>query len=202
MIRTTLAASGVCALVTVALSAQTTPAPSATPSRMDMPQTMTLTGCLKPWDASTMGAPAAAERGMAAATTAQQYVLTNAEQGPATTPTPAGTTAGSPTPPSGGGSAMGAHSTYLLKAQTPSVNFASHVGHKVEVTGTLAMDKAKSMGEMGSGATGTTPAMPGTPATGTSATPGSATTGMQHGAMTDKSAFTVTALKMIDKTCS
>lgn len=253
MIRTTFAATGVCALFTAVLAAQTTPAQPTqqpTPGRNDAPQNVTMTGCLKPWDASTMGAPMTTpgaakpggEAGMTGATTAQQFVLTNAMPGPAAAPMPTGSASGTPTPPSGG-AAMGAHSTYLLKAQSASVDLAGHVGHKVELTGTVAMDANRGMGAkpgamgttgatdprgaMGTtpganpttpGATttpapgttrtpgmpGATPTMPGATTPGTATTPGAAGGAMaqQHGGMTGQSTFTVTALKMIDKTCS
>lgn len=241
MNRTTFAATGVCALFTAVLSAQTSPAQPASAGRTDAAQNVTMTGCLKPWDASTMGAPMTGGAsssgqggGMAAGTAGdKQYVLTNASSGAGTTAMPTGSASGTPAPSSAGGgnTAMGAHSTYLLKAQSGSVNLAAHVGHKVEVTGTLAMDASKSMGathgaagatgsagSMGAsgstGAAGSTPSTSGsTPTSGAGATAdrtaatgttAGAASGMaqQHGGMTGNSTFTVTALKMIDKTCS
>lgn len=186
MMRTTLTATGVCALITAALSAQT---PTAQP-RVDGPQNMTMTGCLKAWDASTMGAPPPADSRSAGATTAPPYVLTNASNGPAAPPMPTGSPTGTPTTPAVSGGGLGAHSTYLLKAQTAAVDLAAHAGHQVEVTGTLAVEPVKGMA--------TTPApsgRPTPPATGT-------TPATQHAGMTTNATFTITALKMIDKTCS
>lgn len=211
MIRTTFAACGVFAIVTGVMSAQTPTQTKPTmtpPDRPETPQTMTLTGCLKPWDATTMGAASGVgETGTSRPDSSPQFVLTNAAY--AAAPVVGATTPGTSMPSTTGTPAMGAHSTYLLKAQSASVNLAAHVNHKVEVTGTMAIEVSKPMGTGTSTAPASAAATGASPATGTSTT-GTTTTRPSSGDATRhpsgtspvKTAFTVTALKMIDKTCS
>ena len=104
----------------VALHAQ---APTSTPSKPAAPETITLTGCVERAD---QVAPAAA-----AATTADSlsFVLIHAAKGPAAgsrseTVGTSGTTA-----------ASDKGSMYRLDADLAKLN--PHVGHKVELTGTL-----------------------------------------------------------------
>jgi hypothetical protein len=145
-------------------------------------QSVTLTGCLKAWDASTMGPPPAA---MAIA--APVLVLTEAENAATAAPGAPPPVADPAKPPSGGAPASGGHSTYLLKPASPTVDLASHLDHRVELSGTLATDHAAA-----------TPAAPAAP-------PGSSAAG----ASSDRSGrapappvvFTVDRVKMIDKAC-
>ena len=167
-------------LIGVAAAAQA-PAPAAPAGP---PRTLTLTGCVKAWDASTMGPPPAA-----LGTASPVLVLTGAENAAApATPSPASEPA---RPPSGGAPAAGGHSTYLLKPASPAVNLASHLDYRVELVGTLATDHAAA-----------TPVAPTTP-------PGSSATAVP-GAAGDRSdrapappvSFTVTRITMIDKACA
>ena len=145
-------------------------------------QSLTLTGCVKAWDASTMGPPPAAMD-----TAAPVLVLTEAENA-ASAASGAPSAADPAKPPSGGAPATGGHSTYLLKPASPTVTLASHLDHRVELTGTLATDHAAA-----------TPAAPTAP-------PGSSATG----ASSDRTGrapappvlFTVDRIKMIDKACT
>ena len=189
MTRNIFAASGVCALVTAVLSAQTTPQPAPGQPGSVAVQTMSLTGCLKPWDPSTMdtsgsgaagvrgtsgstatampgasasGTPGAATPGATPTAGAPRFVLTDAEHAPATGA--GGTTAqGAPSPTTNPNPALGAHGTYVLETQSPTVNFASFVNQQVRVTGTMLMDGAAG-GRM-TGATGQTGAVAGTSGT-------------------------------------
>ena len=117
-------------LIGVAVAAQT-PAPTAPAA--GQPRSLTLTGCVKAWDTSTMGPPPAA-----LGTASPVLVLTGAENAAApTTPSPASDPA---RPPSGAAPAAGGHSTYLLKPASPTVNLAEpsrspggagrHAGHR------------------------------------------------------------------------
>jgi hypothetical protein len=127
MSRMTLIVGGIGALMSVSTTAQRQSAPPS-------PGTLTLTGCVRAWDASSMGTPPAASHG------AGPFVLTGAErQVPAAAPAPASAPA-TPVPPEAPGS--GAHSTYLLKTAADSVRLSAHVDRKVEVTGTLVADAA------------------------------------------------------------
>ena len=127
MSRTTLIVWGMGAMMSVPVTAQRQP--EAPP-----PRTLTLTGCVRAWDTSSMGTPPAASQGTA------PFVLTHAErQVPAAAPAaaaPPSTTALAQAP------GLGAHSTYLLKAAADSVRLSAHVDRKVEVTGTLVVDAA------------------------------------------------------------
>ena len=168
------------ALVGTVVTAQS-PAPARPgPPAAAQAQVLTLVGCVKAWDASTMGPPPAAM-----GTAAPVLVLTEAENA-STAP---GTTApvGDPAkPPTGGAPAAGGHSTYLLKPASAAVNLATHLDHRVELTGTLATDHAAA-----------TPAAPTTP-------PGSSATGApsDRRAAAPPVSFTVDRIKMIDKACT
>jgi hypothetical protein len=141
--RTTIfAACAGLAIAGLALSAQTpTPHPSQPPTpppaaaSIDQ-KPMTVTGCLKPWSASTMGGgtPATPEAGAPTVATGAdaQYVLTDVDDGsrkPGSTETPPST----------------AHAMYLVKAKDASVNLSQHVNHKVQVTGTVSSDSSLKM---------------------------------------------------------
>ena len=200
MTRQTLAACGVWALVTATLSAQTPPQPAPGQPGSVAVQTMSLTGCLKPWDPSTMdttgagtsgatgtsgtampgaSSAGASTPGMAASASAPRFVLTDAEHAPATG---AATTAqGAPAPTVNPNPALGAHGTYVLEAQSPSVNFASFVNQQVRVTGTMLMDPPSAGRMGGSAGTAATTSRPAagapTPTTTTGGTPTTSTGG-------------------------
>ena len=182
MMRGRIGIWGAWALVGTVATAQS-PAPARPgPPGAGPAQSLTLTGCIKAWDASTMGPPPAA---MGAAAV---LVLTEAENAAsAAAGTPAAGAAPAK-PPSGGGLASGGHSTYLLKPASPAVNLASHLDHRVELTGTLATDHAVA-----------TPAAPTTP-------PGSSAAGVSSDrsgrAPAPPVSFTVDRIKMIDKACT
>lgn len=95
------------------------PAPT-TPSRAVEPGNITVTGCLKTWDAKTETTPGGANRpntGMAAAT--DKFLLANVE----------GEGAGTP-----GAATTPGIKQYLLMGDS-GVNLAPHLNHKVRVTG-------------------------------------------------------------------
>ena len=219
MTRPTLAACGAI-LLTAALSAQTpaAPAPPTQPGGA-VAQPMTLTGCLKPWDPSTMGAsgaasPGASSPGAGPAEGAKRFVLTGAEHA-AAPGAGATTTPGAPSPPVNPNPTLGAHGTFLLEAHSPSVHFAPFVNQQVRVTGTMTM-AGPAPPRDAADATGAAPAPAGTPRSGTpppSGTPaasGTPTTGatptstlaQQAGAAAARVSFTVTAITMVAKTCS
>jgi hypothetical protein len=213
----------------VGLAAQSTGTSGTTATSQD-PQTTTaggqrggprtITGCLKAGD------------------TAGTYMLTNVEGlgggragGGATAggttaggTTTGGTTAGGTT--TGGTTASGAGTTtggqrgmagsIMLNAES-SVNLAPHVGHKIEVTGTLAGGRGGQGGGTGTttgtgGTTGTGTTAGGTTAGGTTAG-GTTAGGTTAGGTTDGSnagqgggrgmrAMTVTSVKMVSDSCS
>lgn len=189
-----LAACGALAVAGVVIGAQTPPPsqppttrpPAATEPRADRDSRapVTLTGCVKPLDAS-MASRRGRETAEAATSTdrsgsdAKQYVLTNVEPAAGSSATKPSTT------PAGSAASHAAMSdTYILKAGASSVNLSAHVNHKVEVTGTRSDDKS-------SGAsTAAKPGTPGSPARG-------------EGADDDDTpaTLTVTALKMVSTTC-
>jgi hypothetical protein len=129
--------------------------------------TITLTGCLAKGDSlgatGTTGTTPPASR----TTTSGQFVLNNAKMGSATSTTaaPGGTTAGA---------AGTSGSSYILDG--PESDFTRHVGHKVEITGTI--DKSAS------------------------STPPSATATAPGGSMAAKEHVKVSAVKMISASCT
>lgn len=182
------AACAALAIAGLTLSAQTpTPRPSqpqtpppATASSDQKP--MTVTGCLKPWSASTMGGgtPATPEAGAPMATTGAdaQYVLTDVDDGsrkPGSTETPLSKP----------------HAMYLVKAMDASVNLGQHVNHKVQVTGTVSADSSLKMPSTASPTTPSPkPADPPPPSRDTSSAAGKPAT------------FTVSAITRVSATCS
>ena len=139
-----------------------------------------------------------------------------------------GTTAGTPatgTPPATGATAGGQGAgqtmppTSINLTPEASVDLKAHVGHKIEVTGTLAGGRRGGAGGAGTGSTGTatgTTATGGT-ATGTTPTGGTATgtgtgstsgtgtagaTGTGQGGGRGPRNMTVTSVRMISESCS
>ena len=220
-----LTATGLAAMFAVGLAAQSTGTSGTTATSQD-PQTTTASG--------QRGGPRTITGCLKAGDTAGTYMLTNVEglgggrAGGGTTTaggtttggtTTGGTTAGGTT--TGGTTASGAGTTtggqrgmagsIMLNAES-SVNLAPHVGHKIEVTGTLAGGRGGQGGgtgtTTGTGGTGTT-------ATGTGSTAGGGTTaggttagGTTAGGTTAQGggrgmrAMTVTSVKMISDSCS
>jgi len=139
MTRTLLAACGAVVLAGLTAAAQTpqTPRPStsdpSSPSQSSKASadTVTLTGCLARGDGS---GSAAASSAPASSSTSGQYILTKATKG-ASTSAPSSSSARDESRPS---DAM----TYALKADGSTVDLSKHVGHKIQVTGT--MDTASS----------------------------------------------------------
>jgi hypothetical protein len=169
MSRTTLIVWGMGAM-SVAVAAQRQPeAPS--------PRPLTLTGCVRAWDASSMGTPPAASPGSA------PLLLTGAErQAPAAAPAPASPSTPAPADAPG----LGAHSTYLLRAAADSVRLSEYVDRKVEVTGALVADAAAA-----------------TPAATPKPTPAPSTATAREGAAPPSPpvVFTVNAIRALETTC-
>jgi hypothetical protein len=140
---------------------------------------MTVTGCLKPWSASMMGSGTATpnpESGAPTTTGAAQYVLTDIDDGK-----PGTASAGSTSNP---------QAMYLLKPKDATINLGQHVNHKVQVTGTMSADSARS------GLTPPPMAQPRDPAT-------SATRDTSPTSAAGKPAtLTVSSITMVSSSCS
>jgi hypothetical protein len=175
MARNIFAACGALAIAGVALSAQTTPPPSSTAAQpQSTAGTVTITGCLKPNASAPMGStpsgttPGATGTSGAGAST--QFLLTDAKMSSGSSSPTGGTT---------GTAGAAANDEYVLRAESPSVNLASHLNHQIEITGRVASSSS------GAAPSTTTP-----PATG-AAGAGSA----------NRPTVTVTAVKMIAAEC-
>lgn len=193
MTRSTFVACSLTVLAGMAASAQT-PVPPGLPQPRptETAQTVTLTGCLKPYDPTTM--QVGSDASSTSAPGPQQYVLTDAESGTAAAK-PATTAPGAAEPPSGSTPISGAHDTYLLKPGA-AMDFAPHVNHKVQVMGTLVVDAMARPGAT-TGATGTSGTGMPAPTTGAGGAP--TTTA---GAAAAKTSLTVMSITMVQKTCS
>lgn len=133
MTRTFAAFAGLVLITASTAGAQTTPSlprptPPASPgtTRQADPPTITVTGCLKPWDAAVTppaGVPAGAAAG--------RFLLTNLEPSPATTTAPGKVVEPSPT-----------QNTQYVVTGDRDVNLAAHVNHKVRIEGRVAMKDA------------------------------------------------------------
>jgi hypothetical protein len=175
-------ATCIAAACAVGLSAQqtatSTTAQSGRQGRMGGP--MTLTGCVKAGD------------------TSGTYMLTNVQRGDtgmgsgsATTTAGAATTTAAG---SGMGQGMGRGMNQIMLNAKGDVDLSAHVGHKVEVTGTMSGGR----GRMGGGAATTTA---GGSTTGeTSAASGATTTAGQGGGRGMRT-MSVTSLKMVSTDC-
>jgi hypothetical protein len=174
-----LFATCIAAACAVGLSAQqTTTAQSG--RRMGGP--MTLTGCVK------------------AGETSGTYMLTNIQRGDTgmgsgstTTTAGAATTTASG---SGMGQGMGRGMSQIMLNASGDVDLSAHVGHKVEVTGTMSGGR----GRMGGGAATTTESG-GSSAAGGSTTAGAATTTAGQGGGRGMRTMSVTSLKMVSTDC-
>ena len=163
----------------IGLSAQQTATSTMPQSGRRMGGPMTVTGCVKAGD------------------TSGTYMLTNVQRNDsgmgsgATTTGGAATTTGGSATGQGMGRGMG---QIMLSSGAPDVDLSAHVGHKVEVTGTMSGGR----GRMGSGAATTTGAASGS--TTTSEAAGATTTAGQGGSRGTRS-MTVTSVKMISADC-
>lgn len=120
-----VSATTAAAQVTPSLPRPTPPASPGTTRQSD-PPTVTVTGCLKAWDAS-LTPPAGTPAGAAAG----RFLLTNLEPTPPA-PTAPGKVIDDPPPP---------NTQYVVTAE-PDVNLAAHVNHKVRIEGRVAMQDA------------------------------------------------------------
>ncbi|HEY2431300.1 MAG TPA: hypothetical protein VGI12_01415 [Vicinamibacterales bacterium] len=143
----------------------------------------TITGCVKAGD------------------TADTYMLTNIEgmggrgAGAAASSTTASTSGSATSDTAAAGAAMqgGRGMTSLMLSADSSVDLKAHVGHKVEVTGSLAGGGRRGGTDAAAGSTTTSGTASGTNAAGTTGTEGGAR-GMRS--------MTVTSLKMVSDSCS
>jgi hypothetical protein len=140
--------SGTCAALTVGFAAvvmaqnppsQAPPQNSTPPGSQSTRSTqsssarmMTITGCLQRGSDSATGTSGSASSSRSASS--GDFILTNASMGAASASSTAGTT-GSSSASSQARSASGAGTQYRLDADASKLT--PHVGHKVEVTGTL-----------------------------------------------------------------
>jgi hypothetical protein len=191
-----LTVSGLAAMFAVGLAAQSTTGTSGTTAQD--PQTTTagqrgagprtITGCLRAGDTAGtymltniegMGGRNGATGGTTAGSTTTGGTTTDA------TTAAGGTTAGT-AGAQGGGRGMNS----LMLSSESSVDLKAHVGHKIEVTGTVAG------GGRAAGATTTSGA--------TTTDAGSSTTGVSgtQGGRGGMRSMTVTAVKMISDSCS
>ena len=143
------------------------------PPTSTMPQSgrrggpMTVTGCVKAGD------------------TSGTYMLTNIQRSDAGGGSGATTTTGGATTTGGQGMGRGM-GQITLNSGAPDVDLSAHVGHKVEVTGTMSGGRGRMSG--------------GAATTDTGAGSGAATTGGQSGR--GMRSMNVTSVRMIASTCS
>ena len=177
---------------------QTPTTQPSTPSRTDAnrpdDKTMTVTGCLKTWDAAMGAASTGTSAGTSAAGTSGggRFVLTNVEDGAS------GANAGAAAPPASatgtgntaGTSAMGAGKQYTIVADS-GVNLAPHVNHQVRITGRLSQGDQMMSGAKPGGTT-SDPSRP--PEASRPADSGRSAAGM--------TTLSATAVTMISNTCS
>jgi hypothetical protein len=185
----------------IALGAQSTSSQtSAGPTGQSSAGAVTLVGCLQRGGAgqATAGTTGAAS----AASTADSFILANASRSAnaasSTTPSTSVSSSSGVTAPDGSGQAA---MNYTLEGN--AADLTAHVGHRIEVTGTMAP-----MMNRGAGATTGTGTATGTGATTTGAGAATATgTGTATGAAATTAAramsprFTVTSVKMISADC-
>ena len=142
MKRTAWMAAAIACATTLSVAAQT---PSTTTSRAtDNPaDKITVTGCLQEPSRSSAGTTSTAS------TTSSSYILANATMGSASSSSTTGTTAGTTAAPTTAGttgtttagSTARSEASYLLDGRESDLK--NHVGHRVEVSGTLeSSDKA------------------------------------------------------------
>jgi len=176
----------IAAACAVGLSAQQTATSTAPQSgRQKMGGPMTLSGCVKAGD------------------TSGTYMLTNVQRGDTGAGSGAATTTAGAATSTGGGQGMGrGMGQIMLNAGSSSVDLSAHVGHKVEVTGTMSGGRGRMAGgaatTTGGGATTTGGTSAGA-AGGTTA--GGATTTAGQGGGRGMRTMNVTALKMISTDC-
>ena len=161
------------ALAAVGVSAQypeQKPADKQSPAKSA--QSVTISGCVKEGD------------------TANSFFLTNVDPNALTAHHGSGATGTAGTPPApAGSSATAPATTTVALISSADIDLKKHVGHKVEVSGTIAPTKAE----------------PGTGAAGTAGTPSSDTTAREAGK--DKAGMhahklNVRSIKHVSETCS
>lgn len=181
MTRHIFATCGVFAIAGLTAAAQSpTTQPGSSPQRSGTGSSMTVTGCLTSPGGSSSSAASSSAAGA-------QYILTNAESG-------SGASSSSPsaTPPSSSPSASraGSGTSYVLKAEGSSANLSEHVGHKIQVTGTLDSGSESS----------TSPSSPGSTQPGSTAPSGQSGASRSAGAM-GMQTLKVTNVTMISSSC-
>lgn len=199
--------SAVAVVGAISLSAQTTPAPS--PSSPSAPQTtaapsITVTGCLKPWDGSAMGTTSGTTTPGATSASPAKFLLTNVVDPTAgRSGAPGAGTTGTTTPAPADRMGAGADAKQYSLTASSSVNLAEHLNHQVRVTGTLSPAASSTMGTMG-----TTPSRPGDPARpgepmrpGETARPGETGSHAGMGAP-NAGTITVSSVTMVNATCT
>jgi hypothetical protein len=128
-----LIAAGACAWA-VGIAAQTTSPPTSSQTRSSSQSAanqVTVTGCIQRATATPGATGTTGSTSTSSSSSGSNYILTNA------TPAGSGSSSSSATSPSTAGtSGSGAmHATYRLDADDSKLS--AHVGHKVEITGTL-----------------------------------------------------------------
>lgn len=204
MRRTALWTSVLATSFGMALAAQSTtgtqtgtqPGQSGSTMKEDSSKTVTISGCVERGDRAGEFKLTNLDRSGTGSTSG-----TSATSGTSgTTGTGTSGTTGSATGTTGSGSMSGNWSDasareYQLRARGASVRLDEHVGHKVEVTGTVAKEHSGSTaGTSGTGTMGT----PGTSGTTGSSTSGTASTSHDAKGKT----LEVTSLRMVSSTCS
>jgi hypothetical protein len=194
---------GCVALGAQSTSTQTAPQTGTQPAASAAGQ-VTLVGCLQRAGA---GQATAGTTGATSATSAEGFVLANAMRGASaaapgasTTPSTSISSASGVTAPDGSGQVA---MNYTLEG--PAADLTPHVGHRIEVTGTMAPRSTGTTGGAATGAgtaTGTGAATPGAgagTATGAGTAGAGATTAGAARGMSPR--FTVTSVKMISADC-
>lgn len=138
MTRTLTLAGAIALAASAMVSAQTAPLPMPRPkapaspgtTRQADPAPITVTGCLKPWDASTTPA-----QGLGAGA-AGRFLLTDVEANTPGTATPGMAAPVAPAP----------KTQYVVTADA-GVNLNAHLNHKVRITGMVAKSDASAPAE-------------------------------------------------------
>ena len=207
---------GAMSYVSAQAGSTSSPTPQATPGNSQ--NTVTFTGCVAPGSSSgnsgqfvlnnaSASTPRATGGAQPGATTGTPGGTASSTPGGATTTTPGGATStpstSSPHTGAATGSAEGASSS--SRSASPQANLIlegreaeikQHVGHRVEVTGTLA--RAERPAESGSSSTSGSSTRGGS----TAGTTGTAATGSTAAGATAPQRLQVSSVRMISNTCS
>ncbi len=173
---------------TPSTSSPTTSGDQSTSSSYGSP--VTITGCVQRADSSASG------------TGGSGFVLKSTGSGSSSSSPSSGSPTSSSTPSSTGSPSSPSSTTgqeYQLMAGSSSVQLADHVGHQVEVTGTMGSGASPSSSgttgsTSGTGTSSTTPSQPG------STQPGQATSPAAS-SMSAGSTFNVTSVRMVSASC-